>query len=209
VCCVVLGPALASVVVPYREPVALARYPIRASRGYSVALMAAAALTVGGPLWLLGGMATPVVAILPGLLLAALPGLIVLAVYGFSAEAHSVAGGQGDIVLHASRIVVPPPWGSEPLSFAISGIEIGFAEIRSSINFIPVSEVEILTISGGGKHRRLSSRLFDDRGALRRLARDIERLQAGELPTGPAPDVVVPAPRDDVDDVIDHELDEL
>ena len=166
--------------MPYREPAALARYPIHSARGARLALVAGGALAVGGPLWLVAGTPVPVAAWLPGLALAALPGLAVLAAHAFSAEAHSVAGGNGEIVLYASHIVLPPPWGRRALSLPLHAVELGFTEIRGSINLIPVSNVEVLTISGNGRSRKLSSRLFDDRRALRRLALDIERVQAGQ-----------------------------
>lgn len=197
--------------MPHRDDPPLARYPLRSSAGYSVALALGVVLTIGGPVALLLAAGDSVTRHPLGLVATALPGLVVLAAYLSSAGAHRVAGGQADVVLHHAHLVVPAAWSRTPLTFSLDALTLARTTIRGRLYGVQVSEVGVLRLSGEGRTRTLSARMFDDPKTLDRLASDIERVRAGGEPEAAAAAAAAPVrpARDRYDDAIDDALSKL
>jgi hypothetical protein len=174
-------------------------------------------------LWLINGALTAMCVIVVGsvaLFDRTVPGFFVLlalavcsacVAFWFGMSAYRVGGGRNLIRFYADRLEVPAVRERKPLVFTReAGVEILVRDVlvQYRLGWTALASVKrgkLVELRGGGRKRKLSTLVLDDRHDEAALIADLRRFVAGQPAIGRAGHDA-PPPRTTYDDRIDREL---
>jgi hypothetical protein len=168
----------------------LARYPVRTPPGYRITLALIGVLGLAGLAALVYALRLPRHGSGPTLTLLMLGVLALMPLwYWVSTKAYRIAGGAGEIALHADRVVIAT--GAGRIVFPAATIEIGAAPqiVRyRALGVIPLGQRRVGTLvalASPAQRFTFSSKVLVDEGWLPGLLEDIALVHAGRAPLGP------------------------
>lgn len=120
---------------------------------------------------------------------------------------YRVAGGRGELRIFRDHVEVPHPFQDEPVRLTLNELQVDVVARHVWINGVSFGETRVLVLWNGDAKRALSSTLFAVEADAQHAYVAILKARRGELELETLE--ALPEHRDEYDDRLDRELDEL